>query len=150
MNEVLIDDVSTMPQNDLAERLWGELEQLTAQDQVVQAIVWGDEDISASVEEFLAQTHREDRGPLVIRSVAATALLEETVSASVSQMQALAEGVDTVVHHLRCGSDEDAFAALPDIIEGLQSVEPLFQLLESRGLLDSVQVEHLSSLLGNA
>jgi len=150
MNEVLIDGVATMQQDDLAERLWGELDQLSAQDQVVQAIVWGDEDITASVEAFLAQVHREERGPLVIRSVAAAVLIEDTVSASVSQLQALAASVDEIVHHLRCGTDDEAIARLPAIFDGLQSIEPLLEMLDSRELLDPSQMERLMGMLGGS
>jgi len=35
MNEVLIDGVAAMQQDDLAARLWGELDQLSPQDQMV-------------------------------------------------------------------------------------------------------------------
>jgi len=73
--------------------------------------------------------------------VAAAVLVEETVSASVGQLQALAESVDGVVHHLRCGTDDEAFARLPALFDGLQSIEPLLEILGSRELLDPSQVE---------
>jgi len=149
MHEIVIDGIAGMKSDDLARRLLTELDDLSAQDQVIQEIVWGDEDISASVEEFLARVHDEDRGPLVIRSMAASALLEETVTASANQLQVLVETVEQVVHHLRCGADDEAFVQLPDLFEGLQNLGPLLEMLGGRNLLPASTVKRQIDALGN-
>lgn len=147
MHEVVIDHAGSMSSAALTERLMSELNDLSAQDQVVREIVWGDEDITASVEEFLAGAPRSEDGPLVIRSVAAAVLLEETVTASAAQLQEMSEIVGQVVHHLRCGSDDKAFAAMHNLFEGLQSIAPLLELLGNRGLADQAAVQSQNQLL---
>ncbi|HRJ45573.1 MAG TPA: hypothetical protein PL105_26970, partial [Caldilineaceae bacterium] len=64
------------------------------------------------------------------------------------QLEGLAETVDEVIHHLRCGTDGEAFARLPDTLDGLQSLAPLLDLLGSRQLLPAPEVEHHIAELG--
>lgn len=147
MHEVVIDHVDSMSGHALAERLMTELHDLSVQDRVVQEIVWGDEDITASVEEFLARTPQPDGGPLVIRAVAASVLLEQTVTASAEQLQEMSGIVAEVVHYLRCGQDEQAFANLQDLFAGLETIGPLLELLGNRGLADEAAVQAQNRLL---
>lgn len=149
MHEVIIENVGAMSNDDLTERLLAELDELSHQDRIVREIRWGGEEISASVEEFLARPREAGQGPLVIRAVDAAEVLEETVNDAVAHLGLLDEQVAQVVHHLRCGTDDEAIGLLPGLFEGLQSIAPLLEVLGSRALLPAPEVEGPIAGLGD-
>lgn len=148
MHEVTIENVGALSNDDLTERLLGELDQIARQDRIVQEIFWGDEELTGPWEEFLARPRQAGQGPLVIRSVAAAELLEETVNDAVTHLGHLDGQVEQVVHHLRCGADDEAMTSLPGLLEGLQSIAPLLEVLGSRALLPAPEAEERIAGLG--